>query len=114
MPNKTGKRATKKAGEVAQHEKGKGKSVEQLSFDDPQWEAFMKTNLGQSVADYHKQKLEIETAEENLATLDDKVRTEMKKVGKMHLKVQLDGVFYEFQIKIREAKETLVFKRANA
>lgn len=98
---------------VAQHKKGKGKVPEQLAFDDPGFKEFMKTNLGIAVSDYAKQKKEIEAGEEKLATIGDKVITEMKLQGKTYIRPQIDGVFYDFEIKKTE-KEKLFFKRANA
>ncbi len=93
---------------------GKKKQPEQLAFDDPQWKEFMQTELGKAADEFAKKSKEIEALEEERATVGDKVLIEMKKQGKTFLRPQIDGVFYDFEIKKTEAKEKLSFKRATA
>lgn len=90
--------------------KKKQKQSEQMEFTDAAWEKFFKTELGKALNEYVETKRIIEGALEKLEMEKDKVAIEMKKAGKLYIKPQIDGVFYEFEL-LRSA-EKLKFKRA--
>ena len=82
----------------------KQKKGKQLEFKQDGWDKFLKTNLGMAMDTYVKLR---QVKQENDAALEkatDLVSIEMKKIGKTYICPQINGLFYEFELKLASEK----------